>query len=235
MILMLPACRRRSRSRRCSSRLLHGAVVRRCTAAAALGPDAVHDCRGRARLRDRIARGHLRRAGRRHRGRRDVAAAAGLRGPPADARRGRHLVPRRPTARRWFRMDEHRRDVPLARDPGRTCSTPSSPSRITASTAIPASIRSRSAAPSSATSAPPGTVEGGSTLTQQLARTLFLSNKQDLRPQGPRGGARADDRRAALARTQILELYLNRIYSERRRLRRRDDVAASVRASRPSS
>ena len=54
-------------------------------------------------------------------------------------------------------------------------------------------------------------LEGGSTLTQQLARTLFLSNKRTL-------GRKAQEALLALlleqelSKNQILELYLNRIY-----------------------
>jgi penicillin-binding protein 1A len=56
-----------------------------------------------------------------------------------------------------------------------------------------------------------GRMEGGSTLTQQLARTLFLSNKKTL-------GRKAQEAVLALlleqelSKKQILELYLNRIY-----------------------
>jgi 1A family penicillin-binding protein len=56
-----------------------------------------------------------------------------------------------------------------------------------------------------------GAVEGGSTLTQQLARTLFLSNVRTY-------GRKAKEAVLALAiekeltKDQILELYLNRVY-----------------------
>ena len=56
-----------------------------------------------------------------------------------------------------------------------------------------------------------GRMEGGSTLTQQLARTLFLSNKKTL-------GRKAQEAVLALlleqelTKQQILELYLNRVY-----------------------
>jgi len=56
-----------------------------------------------------------------------------------------------------------------------------------------------------------GRLEGGSTLTQQLARTLFLSNTRTL-------GRKAREALIALmlevelTKTQILELYLNRVY-----------------------
>jgi penicillin-binding protein 1A len=56
-----------------------------------------------------------------------------------------------------------------------------------------------------------GAVEGGSTLTQQLARTLFLSNVKT-------AGRKAKEAaiailiEAQLTKAQILELYLNRIY-----------------------
>ena len=56
-----------------------------------------------------------------------------------------------------------------------------------------------------------GRVEGGSTITQQLARTLFLSNKKTL-------GRKLQEAMLAilleqeLSKKQILELYLNRIY-----------------------
>ena len=112
--------------------------------------------------------------------------------------------------RQWFRMDEHRQDVPLADIPP-TCSTRSWRSRTTGSSIISASIRSRSAAPWSATSARPARVEGGSTLTQQLARTLFLSNKKSY-GRKIREAALALMIDADLSKQQILELYLNRIY-----------------------
>jgi 1A family penicillin-binding protein len=56
-----------------------------------------------------------------------------------------------------------------------------------------------------------GRLEGGSTLTQQLARTLFLSNSRTL-------GRKVKEALIALmieielSKTQILELYLNRVY-----------------------
>jgi penicillin-binding protein 1A len=56
-----------------------------------------------------------------------------------------------------------------------------------------------------------GRMEGGSTLTQQLARTLFLSNKRTV-------GRKAQEAVIALlleqelSKNQILELYLNRIF-----------------------
>jgi penicillin-binding protein 1A len=56
-----------------------------------------------------------------------------------------------------------------------------------------------------------GRMEGGSTLTQQLARTLFLSNKRTI-------GRKAQEAVIALlleqelSKKQILELYLNRVY-----------------------
>jgi len=56
-----------------------------------------------------------------------------------------------------------------------------------------------------------GRVEGGSTLTQQLARTLFLSN---VRTYGRKAkeAAIALLIEAQLTKNQILELYLNRVY-----------------------
>ena len=55
-------------------------------------------------------------------------------------------------------------------------------------------------------------VEGGSTITQQLARTLYLSNRAQRRPQGQGGGHRAACSRRGCSKSQILELYLNRVY-----------------------
>jgi len=56
-----------------------------------------------------------------------------------------------------------------------------------------------------------GAVEGGSTLTQQLARTLFLSNQKSY-GRKVREAALALMIDSALSKQQILELYLNRIY-----------------------
>ena len=55
------------------------------------------------------------------------------------------------------------------------------------------------------------TVEGGSTLTQQLARTLFLSNVQTFGRKAKEAGI-AMLIEAQLTKPQILELYLNRVY-----------------------
>ena len=56
-----------------------------------------------------------------------------------------------------------------------------------------------------------GRVEGGSTLTQQLARTLFLSNARTIGRKG-KEAAIALLMEVELSKPQILELYLNRIY-----------------------
>ena len=112
--------------------------------------------------------------------------------------------------RRWFRMDEQRRDVPLAdiapdlqhafvavedhrffRHPGID--------PIALARAVVRNVRS------------PGTVQGGSTLTQQLARTLFLSNQKSY-GRKIREAVLALMIDAELSKNQVLELYLNRIY-----------------------
>jgi penicillin-binding protein 1A len=56
-----------------------------------------------------------------------------------------------------------------------------------------------------------GRLEGGSTLTQQLARTLFLSNARTLGRKG-KEALIALMLEVELTKTQILELYLNRVY-----------------------
>ena len=56
-----------------------------------------------------------------------------------------------------------------------------------------------------------GVVQGGSTLTQQLARTLFLSNERTWARKG-KEAVLALMLEQVLSKDQILELYLNRIY-----------------------
>ena len=56
-----------------------------------------------------------------------------------------------------------------------------------------------------------GVVQGGSTLTQQLARTLFLSNERTWARKG-KEAVLAVMLEQVLTKDQILELYLNRIY-----------------------
>ena len=111
---------------------------------------------------------------------------------------------------RWFRMDEHRQDVSLAdiplhlqnafvavedhrffRHPG--------VDPLALGRAVVRNLRE------------PGTVEGGSTLTQQLARTLFLSNRKSY-GRKLREAVLALLIEAGLTKEQVLELYLNRIY-----------------------
>ena len=112
--------------------------------------------------------------------------------------------------RRWFRMDEHRRDVPLAEIPldlqhafvavedHRFFKHPGV-DPIALGRAVYRNLRS------------PGTREGGSTLTQQLARTLFLSNQKSY-GRKIREAVLALMIDSELTKQQILELYLNRIY-----------------------
>jgi 1A family penicillin-binding protein len=111
---------------------------------------------------------------------------------------------------KWFRMDEHRRDVPLSEIPAdlqhafvavedhRFFSHPGV-DPIALGRAVARNLRE------------PGTVEGGSTLTQQLARTLFLSNKKTY-GRKIREAALALIIDAQLSKEDVLELYLNRIY-----------------------
>src|SRR5689334_17948357 len=112
--------------------------------------------------------------------------------------------------RRWFRLDEQRHDVPISEiapslqhafvavEDHRFFSHPGI-DPIALGRAVFRNATSR------------GTVEGGSTLTQQLARTLFLSNRRTY-------GRKAREAVLAfliemqLSKQQILELYLNRIF-----------------------
>ena len=112
--------------------------------------------------------------------------------------------------RRWFRMDEHRRDVPLDDIPEHLqhAFIAVEDHRFYAHPGVDPIALGR-AVVRNVTS--PGTVEGGSTLTQQLARTLFLSNKKTY-GRKIREAALAMMIDAQLTKDQVLELYLNRIY-----------------------
>jgi len=112
--------------------------------------------------------------------------------------------------RAWFRMDEQRRDVSLdqiARDLQNAVIAVED-HRFYAHIGIDPIGLGRALYRDARGG---GRLEGGSTLTQQLARTLFLSNKQTL-------GRKAQEAVLALlleqelSKKQILELYLNRIY-----------------------
>ena len=111
---------------------------------------------------------------------------------------------------RWFRLDEQRHDVPIAAiapdlqhafvavEDHRFFLHPGI-DPIALGRAVLRNLRS------------PGMVQGGSTITQQLARTLFLSNRKSY-------GRKAREAVLAfliemqLGKQQILELYLNRIF-----------------------
>jgi 1A family penicillin-binding protein len=110
---------------------------------------------------------------------------------------------------RWFRLDEQRHDVPIAAistdlqnafvavEDHRFFLHPGV-DPIALGRAVVRNVSSRS-------------VQGGSTITQQLARTLFLSNRRSY-------GRKAREAVIAmlidlqLTKQQILELYLNRIF-----------------------
>ena len=156
------------------------------------------------RIRDRVfgvvfvvlvvltaVRHHLARSGRAMRSTASLAASATPGSLSADGRR-------------WFRMDEHRQDVPLADIP---------PHLQHAFVAVedhrfyahPGVDPDRARPRRLAQRASPGTVEGGSTLTQQLARTLFLSNKKTY-GRKVREGVLALMIDAQLSKDQVLEL-----------------------------
>jgi 1A family penicillin-binding protein len=111
---------------------------------------------------------------------------------------------------RWFRLDEHRRDVPLS-------AIPESLQRAFVAVEDHRFFQHPGVDPIALARAvftnvrQPGTVQGGSTLTQQLARTLFLSNKKSY-GRKIREAVLALMIDAQLTKEQVLELYLNRIY-----------------------
>ncbi len=110
----------------------------------------------------------------------------------------------------WFPLEEHRHDVPLTRISAylqdavvavedHRFHSHAGLDPIGIARAIVRDIRAGSLE------------EGGSTLTQQLARTLFLTGSRDFARKGKEAIlALMIERR--LTKTQILELYLNRIY-----------------------
>ncbi len=112
--------------------------------------------------------------------------------------------------RPWFRMDEQRRDVPLA------AMAPALRNAVVAvedhrfyhhgaidpiglARAVFRDVRSR------------GMVQGGSTLTQQLARMVYLSNERTFGRKF-KEAVLAELIEMQLTKDQILELYLNRVY-----------------------
>jgi penicillin-binding protein 1A len=112
--------------------------------------------------------------------------------------------------RPWFRLDEQRRDVALGdiaadlRDAvvaveDRRFRLHPGVDPIGIVRAVVRDIRAG------------GRVEGGSTLTQQLARTLFLSNARTFNRKA-KEAALAFLIEIELTKPQILELYLNRVY-----------------------
>ena len=179
-----------------------------------------------SRPRPPCRRGRLRRAGRRRGVRRDVAAAAGLRRAPPDPRRRRHVVSRggrpalvpdgRAPPRRAARRDSRAPAARLHRDRG--------------SPVLRASgRRSHRARPRGREERPRAGHGRGRQHADAAARPDALPVEQeDVRPQGSRGGARADDRRAAEQGAGARALSQSHL-SERRRLRRRDDVAPPLR------
>jgi 1A family penicillin-binding protein len=110
----------------------------------------------------------------------------------------------------WFRLDEQRHDVPLAEiSPNLQRAVVAVEDRrfflhpgidpIGVVRAVVRDVRSGERA------------EGASTLTQQLARTLFLSNSRTYARKGKEASI-ALLMELELSKAQILELYLNRVY-----------------------
>ena len=109
----------------------------------------------------------------------------------------------------WFRLDEHRRDVPLAEIPKhlRDAFVAVEDHRFYTHLGVDPLALGRAVVRNFST----GSSQGASTLTQQLARTLFLSNKKSY-GRKIREAILALNIDAQLSKDQVLELYLNRIY-----------------------
>ena len=112
--------------------------------------------------------------------------------------------------RRWFRMDEHRQDVPLADIPAdlQHAFVAVEDHRFFLHPGVDPIALGRAIFRNVSSS---GRAEGASTLTQQLARTLFLSNQKSY-GRKIREAVLALMIDSELSKQQILELYLNRIY-----------------------
>lgn len=109
----------------------------------------------------------------------------------------------------WFRLDEHRRDVPLTQIPKhlRDAFVAVEDHRFYTHLGVDPIALGRAVVRNFST----GSAQGGSTLTQQLARTLFLSNQKSY-GRKIREAILALNIDAQLSKDQVLELYLNRIY-----------------------
>jgi len=110
---------------------------------------------------------------------------------------------------RWFRLDEHRHDVPLAEIPPhvRAAFVAVEDHRFYHHIGVDPLALGRAIVRNLST----GSTQGASTLTQQLARTLFLSNQKSY-GRKLKEAILAVNIDAQLTKDQILELYLNRIY-----------------------
>ncbi|MBA2303128.1 MAG: PBP1A family penicillin-binding protein [Acidobacteria bacterium] len=111
--------------------------------------------------------------------------------------------------KRWFRLDEHRQDVPLTDIPKhlRDAFVAVEDHRFYSHLGVDPIALGRAIIRNVST----GSAQGASTLTQQLARTLFLSNQKTY-GRKIREAVLALNIDSQLTKDQILELYLNRIY-----------------------
>ena len=111
---------------------------------------------------------------------------------------------------RWFRLDEQRHDVPIGQIAPdlQHAFVAVEDHRFFLHPGIDPIALGRAVIKNIGA---PGTVQGGSTLTQQLARTLFLSNRKSYGRKA-REAVIAFLIEAQLGKEQILELYLNRIF-----------------------
>ncbi|HEX6322553.1 MAG TPA: transglycosylase domain-containing protein, partial [Vicinamibacterales bacterium] len=109
----------------------------------------------------------------------------------------------------WFRMDERRRDVPIGdiSEHLRDAVLAIEDHRFHSHFGIDPIGVSRAAVRNATRSS----TEGGSTITQQLARTMFLSNRRTWGRKIQEAGL-AILLEMQLSKEQIFELYLNRIY-----------------------